>query len=131
MSNVEVKGGDLADIIKEMFDDCDYAVIEATKTASKSVADQCVKKLKATSPKNRAHTKYAKSWKSKKIDDGYVVYNEKAGLTHLLENGHDVVRNGVKVGRARAIPHIKPVEEDGKKLFVEEVEKEIEKRLTQ
>lgn len=130
MSNlVTVKGGELSEIFKEIFDGCEAEINEATKQASKDVANKCVKKLKATSPKSKGHTSYAKSWKSKKIDDGYVVYNEKAGLTHLLEKGHDVIRNGVKVGRAKAQPHIKPVEEEGKELFIEEVTKEVNRRI--
>lgn len=130
MSNQVIKSGDdLTEFFKELFDECDATVVEATKLASKNVANECVKKLKATSPKNKGHSKYAKSWKSKKLDDGYVVYSEMPGLTHLLENGHDVVKNGVKVGRARANPHIKPVEQDGNKLFVDEITKELNRRL--
>lgn len=130
MSNLEIKGGaDLSEFFADLFKDCEAEINEATKTASKNVAEKSVKKLKSTSPKNKGHTKYAKSWKVKKIDDGYVVYNELPGLTHLLENGHDIVKNGVKVGRARAYPHIKPVEEEGKTLFVEEVTNEVNRRL--
>ena len=68
----------------------------------------------------------------KKERDGAIVYNaSQPSLTHLLENGHDVISHGVKVGRARAIPHIKPVEEETKQYFEELIVDEIERRLSQ
>ena len=76
-------------------------------------------------------TKRPGSVPPKKIDDGYVVYSDMPGLTHLLEHGHDIIKNGVKVGRTKAQPHIKPVEEEGKALFIDEVTKEVNKRLSQ
>lgn len=130
-NNVVVKGGDLSSIFKDIEVKSEYEIIEATKVASKKAADEGVKRLKVTSPKSKGHSKYAKSWKVKKIDDGYVIYSDMPGLTHLLENGHDVIRNGIKVGRARAIPHIKPVEEETKDIFVDEVIKEVNRRLSQ
>ena len=70
-----------------------------------------VKKLKATSPRRPGGGKYAKSWTVKKVNGTFTIYNKQPGLTHLLENGHDVVVNGKKVGRAPAHPHIKEVDE--------------------
>ena len=76
--------------------------------------------LKATSPKARG--KYANSWAVKKVNGKFIIYNKKPGLTHLLENGHDVVVNGVKVGRASAHPHIKDVNDWVSKTVVERLE---------
>lgn len=53
-----------------------------------------------------------------------VVYNSAAAnLTHLLEKGHALWQGG----RARAFPHIKPVEEKAKKDFEEKVKEVIER----
>lgn len=127
MSNVEIKGGNLNDIMREIGVVTEAEVMEATKTAGKTTSQKVVKILKGTSPKNRG--KYARSWKVKQDGSVFIVYNEQAGLTHLLENGHDVIRGGRKVGRAPAHPHIKPAEEEGKTLYIEEVTKEVERRL--
>lgn len=69
--------------------------------------------------------KYAKSWRVKKVNAKYTVYNKQPGLTHLLEKGHDIIVNGQKVGRAPAYPHIAPVEE----MIEEKIMKELENRL--
>lgn len=76
-----------------------------------TTARDAANKLKATSPKSSGE--YARNWAVKKKNGYAVVYNKAPTyrLTHLLENGHDVVRNGEKVGHAPAYPHIKPVEE--------------------
>lgn len=127
MSNVEVKG--LDDLEKQLKDFSQGEIMQATQAAAKKTADDAVRKLKATSPKSKGHTRYASKWKAKKEDDGYVVYNEQPGLTHLLENGHDIVRHGAKVGRAKARPHIAPVEKAAANEFVNNVMQELQRRL--
>ena len=69
--------------------------------------------------------RYAKSWAVKKEKGRYIVYNKKPGLTHLLENGHDIIRDGRKIGHAPAQPHIKPVEE----MITDKIVKELEEKL--
>lgn len=90
-----------------------------------TTARDAVTKLKATSPK--ASGDYAKNWSVKKENGYAVVYNKAPTyrLTHLLENGHDIKRNGVKIGEAPAHPHIKPVEQ----WVQEELPKRLEEAL--
>lgn len=93
---------------------------EALDKAMKTTSSDAVKRLKSTSPSDSG--KYIKGWKVKHEKGTYTIYNkDRYQLTHLLENGHDVVVNGKKVGRAPAKPHIKNVEEW--------VQTEVEKRL--
>jgi hypothetical protein len=127
MSNVEGKG--LDDLAQELKNFSQAEIMQATQAAAKKTADDAVRKLKATSPKSKGHTRYASKWKAKKEDDGYIVYNEQPGLTHLLENGHDIVRHGAKVGRAKARPHIAPVEKAAANEFVNNVMQELQRRL--
>ena len=89
----------------------------------KNGAQQAKKALTQLSPADTG--KYAKSWAVKKERGRYIVYNKKPGLTHLLENGHDIIRNGRKVGRVVGRPHIKPVEE----MVSENIIKELESKL--
>ena len=76
-----------------------------------TTARDAANKLKATSPKDKGD--YAKNWAVKKESGKDTVYNKKPTyrLTHLLENGHDVVVNGKKVGHANPQVHIKPVDD--------------------
>ena len=101
-------------------------VEKAVMKIEDEVADEAVEKLKQTSPrkaKGKMAGHYAKSWGvDKRMKKHYmhtVVCNEDYRLTHLLENGHDVVRNGKVVGHAKAQVHIKPVEEWVKREMVE------------
>lgn len=89
----------------------------------KSNAQEAKKALTSSSPVRSG--KYAKSWAVKKLKGQYIVYNKKPGLTHLLENGHDIIRNGRKVGHAPAQVHIQPVEE----MIQEKIVKELEEKL--
>ena len=88
-----------------------------------TTAKEGVKKLKQTSPKAPNGGKYAKSWTVKREHGRYIIYNKQPGLTHLLENGHDVVVNGKKVGRAPAYPHIEEVNDWIDKTVTERLEK--------
>lgn len=80
----------------------------------KYVAQDTVKMLKRTSPKESGD--YARNWSVKgqryMYNTNYVIYNKAPTyrLTHLLENGHDIVVNGEKVGHAPAQPHIAEAE---------------------
>ncbi len=92
-----------------------------------TTARDAAQKLRATSPKAPGGGDYAKSWAVKKERGRAVVYSRAPHyrLTHLLENGHDVVRNGKKIGHASAQVHIKPVEE----WTQEEFQKRLEEAL--
>ena len=131
MSNIKVSDGSLDKAIADAIGGVGAVAMLATKDAAKQAADITVKRLKSTSPKG-ATGRYAKSWKAKAQDGGQVVYNEKHyRLTHLLENGHDIVSNGKKVGHAKAQPHIKPAEQEGIETFEAIVRYEFDRRLRQ
>ena len=130
MSNVNIKGN-LGGLAEELAKFTEAEVMQATETAAKKTAQDAVKALKAKSPKSKGHTRYASKWKAKKEDHGYVIYNEQPGLTHLLEKGHDIIRNGSKVGRAKAIPHIAPVEQEANAAFIKNTLEELDRRLGQ
>lgn len=86
--------------------------VDATVDSTiQSTAKEGVAKLKATSPPDGKRGKYAKSWAVKKTKGTHTIYNKQPGLTHLLENGHDVIRNGQKIGEAKPHPHIKDVDD--------------------
>lgn len=99
-------------------------VQEGVDEALAQTADEAVDMLRQTSPVRTG--KYAEGWEVTKNGAEYVVHNAKHyQLTHLLENGHDVVVNGQKVGRAKPHKHIKQVEQ-----FVqEEAARKIEEAL--
>lgn len=126
---VRIKPEQLQSVIQQMLHDipqkCDNAIDKAEATVSKKAVNQ----LKATSPVNEKSTRsgtYAKGWTVKKTKGEAVIHNRiNPGLTHLLENGHDILRNGQKVGHAEAQEHIK----DAADMVEEEMVKEVEKEL--
>ena len=98
-------------------------VQEKVEEAAKEVSTQAANNLKSTSPKKTG--KYAASWTTKKVGDKWVIHNKKHyQLTHLLEKGH-VKRGG---GRVSAQVHIRPVEQDAIRDFVNAVERAVEGR---
>lgn len=129
MSNVTIKGASsLQSEIDEILTASEAEIRIASYEASKKTAKEIVKVLKSSSPKRKGG--YSKGWKATAEEDGYVVHNGRyPGLTHLLENGHDLVVNGAKVGRVSGEPHIKPAENLGIQMFELEVKDEIERRL--
>lgn len=117
----------LAKEVGEILQTFEHGVETVVDEVSKEVANEAVKKLKSTSPVGTGAWKghYAKKWRVKKVEGKLVVYNEKYQLTHLLENGHDVVSHGRVAGHVDGKPHIKPVEE----WVQDEVPKKVEERI--
>lgn len=101
------------------------------------VGKEAVKKLKATSPVNEDSPqkgRYAKGWAYEKGKTTYnrsgtikgVVRNKKdPQLTHILEYGHPLVRNGKTVGYVEPIEHIRPVAE----WCADEIDKKLTNKL--
>lgn len=109
----------------------DVQLKRATNNSLDVVGKQAVKKLKATSPRHTPHLrKYAEGWALKRSRgkngiNEVIAYNKtNPSLTHLLENGHDVVNWKGTVGRAPAVKHIAPVEEWVQEELPREIEKE-------
>lgn len=113
--------GTVQEQMQRLLDDYTEEAIKASDEAIKAVAEECVQKLKNTSPKKTGD--YAKGWSNKTLKKGkyigifahtgtYIVHNRTDyHLTHLLENGHMIVNEKGTYGRTRAYPHIAPTEE--------------------
>lgn len=97
-------------------------IIEDTDKLTKKMAQTGAKELKAASGQFGGSGAYAKGWKAKfekkRLGSNAIIYNEKAGLPHLLEKGH-AKRGG---GRVAGRTHIAPVEQK----LVEEFTKAVE-----
>lgn len=100
-------GDKFAEEMKQILDQYRKNCESALAHSEERMAKAAVKKLKATSPKKSGT--YAKSWFKKKVGKKFIVANEKYQLTHLLENGHELIYMGKATGRrVKAYPHIKP-----------------------
>ena len=143
MSNKKVKVDNLAKAILEELENFKDVTDEACDKGVTETAKEAVKALRNAHPAGSGEygswdKSYNKGWKvmQTKTDKRY---NKKATihnatdyqLTHLLEKGHDIIRNGAKVGRAKAYPHIGPVEQEANAEFVENVVEELNRRLGQ
>ena len=116
-----VNFGSLAKTINESLQAVGVEVSEDMQSVFDEVGKEAAKKLKETSPKNpngKHSGRYAKGWiyeKGKKRAGSYykaagVVRNKTdPQLTHLLEYGHPLIRNGKVVGNVEPIEHINPV----------------------
>ena len=101
------------------------SVTEIVKEACKETAEECLKDIKAASPRKTGE--YRRGWKLKEeannaLRVSYVIKNTtKPHLTHLLEKGH-AKRGG---GRTKAVPHIAPAEESAVKQLESDIKKAI------
>lgn len=99
---------------------------ELVKNTTDKLTNRAKKDIKNKSPKDTGD--YSKGWSVKTIKNAKTytkkIWNpKKYRITHLLEFGHKVKRNGQIVGKATAIPHVRPVEEQYVKRFINEIEK--------
>lgn len=115
--------------IKEILNEYSYDVQDAITEDAQKIAKEGVSELKVTSPKRPTSGKYAKGWRVKTTKgNGFInctIHNTQYQLTHLLEYGHDWVgRDGRRIeNAAKAIEHIKPVEQKCIRQFESDVEK--------
>lgn len=125
----KVKMGNFAEAIMDMLETYAAVSVEECEKIARQVAKEGAIKLKSVSPRGYGSKKghYADGWTMKAVKTGntdfsFIVHNaKKPGLTHLLENGHQL-RNG---GRANPYPHIAQVE----KWCIEEYERRVEAML--
>lgn len=116
--------------MKEIIDEYNDRVRNATRVAIQRVGRETVKKLKNTSPKKTGS--YASGWRVKKLVErngvtDVVVHNATDyQLTHLLENGHIVRNKKGTYGRAPAHKHIAPVGEWANNELPLEIERELQ-----
>ena len=102
------------------------AVAKATKEVIPKIAKEAAARIRKSAPRGYSGD-YSKSWTSMteidRLSAKATVYAKSPGyqIAHLLEHGH-ALRQG---GRAKAIPHIKPVEE----WAIEESEKRIREAI--
>ena len=120
-----IKPEELQKSIAEYLENYAENIGEEVEKTSNEIGKEARDELQQTSPKRTG--KYAKGWTIKKDKKNKTYFSVKIHnktdyqLTHLLEFGH-ATRNG---GRAKAIPHIRPVEDKYKAKF----EKEIKERI--
>ena len=126
-------GYELDKLIKELKN---FRDIEARTLAEELIAagKQAQKELRATAPrrkKGKTAGRYAKGWTVKSVDKKngkfeVIVYNKTDyQLTHLLENGHALVRGGRTIGRVDPHPHIAQAEKNA----IDKVERELQIKL--
>ena len=126
--------GSLAKTIQEELMQIGVACDDDMQEVFDQVGKEAAKKLRDTSPvnENGKHSgRYAKGWtyeKGKKYRGkavGVVRNKTDPQLTHILEYGHPLIRNGEKVGDVEAREHIRPVAE----WCADEIEKKLSKKL--
>ena len=111
--------------MKELLDEINLEVKEATKEGIQEISKESVQKLRNTSPRKTGS--YAKGWAVKRENElEVVVYNRTDWqLTHLLENGHVIRNKKGTYGRTSGKKHIKPVEEWAVDALPEEIMRNI------
>lgn len=108
-------------VIKQTLEEYAEGVQTSVNEATRSVAKAGAAAVRAGSGVFGGTGKYRKGWtykvETRRLYSTGVIYNRTPGLPHLLENGH-AKRGG---GRVPGIAHIKPVEEDIKTKFEQEI----------
>lgn len=114
-------GAEVDKILQKYGDD----ISENIDAIRKQVAQKGVQALRTESKAKFNGKDYAKGWTVTEVKHpnytSAVIHNKKAGLPHLLEHGHALVRGGRTVGRVQGREHIAPVEEKLIEEFTNEV----------
>lgn len=120
----EIKIDSFSEEMQKILEDYGEDVQTIVNEEVVKIAKEAVTRVKKASPKDTGD--YAKGWKMKKKEGRLgvetTVYNSTHGwLVHLLEHGHPI-KGG---GRAKAKPHVKPVEEWAEKELLDRVKEKL------
>lgn len=123
-----IKPDQLAAEITAMLVEYRDAVNVITEENVRQVMNEARADVRQRSPQRRpAGKSYKGHWRTKLIREGStikgIVYNDKAGLTHLLEFGHAYV-NG---GRYQGVEHIAPAQETANEAIERGIKEGIQK----
>lgn len=115
---------DLAEELTDILSEYTEEVNQVVEDSSDVAANHAIQVIQQKAPKRQG--KYANSFRKKKLNSlrgkSTIVHSPKHyRKTHLLEHGH-AKKNG---GRVRGFPHLQPAEEEGTKVFIEEIEKRL------
>lgn len=118
----------MSDINLEKFNGFDIKI--EYEEVNKEYAEKCcdIVKDKASQKLKQHRGRYVRGWTTRsekfgKTGSGVVVYNETDWqLTHLLENGHEIVNARDGTGWASAHPHIDPAYRSIKNKYIKAVE---------
>ena len=118
--------GEMTNILLQYTDEIQDKVNEAVKLT----ADHSKKELKVAGGFKNRTGKYRKGWKVQYILSRFgasaTVYNGKSyPLTHLLENGHQLIKGGRYIKDVKAFPHIAEVNDEAQRMLEEEIEKAV------
>ena len=115
--------------VKDILNEYSLDIQEGIDKEAQEISKQASNELKNHRGTYKIRTgKYNKGWRvNTKKGNGFInctVHNATNWqLTHLLENGHRIMRNGEKVGVADAKVHIRPVEQKVINQYQQDVEK--------
>lgn len=113
--------------INEILNDYTDDIQKGISDIAVEVAKEDVNKLRNANTYKVRSGKYNRGWTSKTTKGmnsiSCIVHNkDNYQLTHLLEFGHQIKRNGTRVGSAKAFPHIAPVEKQSNEDYTKKVE---------
>lgn len=131
-----IKSHEFSAVVGAILDDYAEDVQDAVSHAVEETGKRALKVVREKSPvrKGKGGGKYKKGWKIARERTGVfgtqlrvVIHNkDEYRLVHLLEKGHQIVKNGVVGGRVEGIPHVQPAYEEAERLLPELTAKAIE-----
>lgn len=125
-----IKPSELSKVLQNYLNDYREDIQDDVIEVTDKVTKEAVNELKNTSPRGQRGA-YARGWSAKVQKRGKLKYHKviwnrtNYQLTHLLEFGHDVHNTST---RAKAMPHIRSVEEKYNQEFVDLLSEKIRRQ---
>lgn len=129
----KLKPTELTKAIEGILDEYQDELGTTIEDVEKATAKMTVQNLRTVQVPRRTG-EYAKGWKwqyDRQTLKGYqavIIYNsDHYQLTHLLENGHALVRGGRTVGEVKPFPHIEPAQQEAERYMLDHLQEALEK----